>query len=276
MAELSSSFAGWVRVALWVLVGAALAIPFVFGQEGTKPPGSRQPVLSRKLQGRPVLVELFTSEGCSDCPPADALLARLDREQFVRGADAIVLSEHVTYWNHDGWADPFSMEENDERQQEYVDRFHLDSSYTPQAVVDGSLQFVGNNAGAMEQAVQQAAGAAKEPLTIENAHWEKGGVAFTVRTQAGPGAELEAALAENATHRTVTAGENAGRVLHHVSVVRVMKNFGSKAFDGRVLRLADGGLIHGEDAKVPVRLVVFVADRKTGHILAVAEQTLAR
>lgn len=254
-----------------MLVGAALAIPFLFGQAGTKAPGPRKPVLSR-----PVLVELFTSEGCSDCPPADALLARLDREQFVRGADAIVLSEHVTYWNHDGWADPFSMEENDERQQQYVDRFHLESSYTPQAVVDGTLQFVGNNPRAMERAVQLAAGAAKEPLTIEHAHWEKGGVVFAVDSQAGQGAVLEAALAEDATHREVTAGENAGRVLHHVAVVRVMKNFGSKAFDGRALRLADWGLMHGEDAKVPVRLVVFVADRKTGHILGAAEQTLTR
>ncbi|HEU5458105.1 MAG TPA: DUF1223 domain-containing protein, partial [Terracidiphilus sp.] len=164
----------------------------------------------------------------------------------------------------------------DERQSRYVSHFGLSDSYTPQAVVDGRLQFVGNNPFAMVRAVQEAARSSKESLTIENAHWEKGGVEFTVQTTAGNGAELEAALAEDATHREVTAGENAGRVLHHVAVVRVMKNFGAKAFDGRPLRLANGGLMHGEDAKVPVRLVVFAEDRKTGHILAVAEQTLAR
>jgi hypothetical protein len=266
MAELLLHAAGLTRRALWVLLGAGLASLFLFGQTATNPPAKRQPVL----------VELFTSEGCSDCPPADALLARLDREQFVPGADAIVLSEHVTYWNHEGWHDPFSMLENDARQREYVYRFGLQDSYTPQMVIDGRLQLVGSNQNAMVQDIEQAASVAKEPLKIEDAHWVNGGVDFSVRTEAGKHDELEAALAENATHRDVTSGENAGRVLHHVAVVRVLKNFGSKDLDGRTLRLADSSLMHGADAKVPVRLVVFVADRKTGHVLAVAEQTLTR
>ena len=224
----------------------------------------------------PVLVELFTSEGCSDCPPADALLERLDATQAVPGADAIVLSEHVTYWNHEGWQDPFSFDDIDERQTEYVQRFGLQSSYTPQMVVDGATQFVGSNAAALEAALVRAAQTPKQQLAIENAHWDGGAVTFTVRGPAGSNANLFAALAANATQSEVGRGENAGRTLHHVAVVRVIKNFGSKAGDGRALKLSGGSFGHGEEAKDPVRLVVFLADRKNGHVVAVAEQTLSR
>ena len=253
-----------LRLAFWVLIGASLTTLFVFGQPAPQ------------ASPRPVLIELFTSEGCSDCPPADKLLARLDREQFVPGVQAIVLSEHVTYWNHEGWRDPFSMQEIDERQREYVYRFGLQDSYTPQAVVDGAIQFVGNNSTAMVQAVEQAGTAPKESLTILSAHWENGGVDFSVQANAGSAAKLEAALAEDATRVEVASGENAGRTLQHVAVVRVLKDFGQMGLDGHILHLSSSDLMRGADAKVPVRLVVFATDRKTGHVIGVAEQTLSR
>jgi hypothetical protein len=225
---------------------------------------------------RPVLVELFTSEGCSDCPPADKLLAVLDEKQPIAGAHAIVLSEHVTYWNREGWTDPFSLEDMTERQQEYVNRFGLSSSYTPQAVIDGTAQLVGNDARAMDAALEKAATQPKQDVTIADGRWENGGVQFTVRASVDRNARLVAALAANATRERVSAGENAGQTLEHVAVVRVMKSFAAESADGRVLHLAGGPLTHKDEASGPVRLVVFIVDHKTGRVLGAAEQTMTR
>lgn len=222
-------------------------------------------------QSKPVLVELFTSEGCSDCPPADQLLEQLDKTQPITGAHAIVLSEHVTYWDHQGWRDPFSLEEMTDRQKAYASRFNLQDVYTPQMVVDGAAQLVGNNAQALEAALQAAVARPKQELAIENAHWENGAAEFSVRATANSSERLVVALAADATHSEVARGENAGRTLHHVAVVRTMKEFDSDVMDGRVLKLTSGNLPSG-----PVRLVAFAVDHKTGRVLGAAEQTLAR
>jgi hypothetical protein len=232
--------------------------------------------LDAKGQRVPVLVELFTSEGCSDCPPADALLAELDAKQFVPEAEAIVLSEHVTYWDHQGWRDPFSLETMTQRQEEYLRRFGLDSAYTPQMVVDGTNQFVGSNGRALIAAVSKAAAKPKMRLAIENARWDHGVVQFVVRGEKIGGSKLIAVLAANATHSEVARGENAGRTLHHTAVVRAMKVFSSEALDGRPLELPAGLLAQGNEANGPVRLVVFVAEDGHGQVLAAAQQVLVR
>lgn len=224
---------------------------------------------------QPVLVELFTSEGCSSCPPADALLTRLDATQPVAGAQVIVLSEHVTYWDHLGWRDPFSLEAMTEHQQQYSARFGLDDVYTPQAVVDGAAQLVGSDERGLRRAVEQAAAAPKEELSIDSAELSGDSVQFSVRGGANTKSRktmLIAALAQDSAQSTVARGENAGRSLRHVAVVRAMKEMGRDVEDGRALTLKASGTKLTE----PVRLVVFLADSRNGHVLAVAERTIGR
>jgi hypothetical protein len=227
-----------------------------------------------KAQTVPVLVELFTSEGCSDCPPADALLTELDAKQFVPGTEAIVLSEHVTYWDHQGWRDPFSLETMTQRQEEYVRRFGLDSAYTPQMVVDGSSQFVGSNGRALLAAVTKAAAKPKASLAIEGARWDHGVVRFTVRGEKMDGSKLIAVIAANATHSEVARGENAGRTLHHTAVVRAIKQMDGRVADGRPLTLEAGNAQQAGNTDGEMRLIVFETDTGTGRVVAAAEQRL--
>jgi hypothetical protein len=116
----------------------------------------------------PVLLELFTSEGCSSCPPADRLLETLDRTHLIAGAEVIVLSEHVDYWDRLGWKDPFSSPQYSARQYEYSRKFHLDGVYTPQLVVDGKVQLVGSDRSGPIAAIERARREQKIAVAISN------------------------------------------------------------------------------------------------------------
>jgi hypothetical protein len=258
-----------LRSASFALAAALLCgpLPQLSGQSPTGHQAS-QPV--------PVLVELFTSEGCSDCPPADRILGELDARQPVSGVRAIVLSEHVTYWDRQGWRDPFSLDAMTDRQEQYARRFGLDSSFTPQMVVDGTTQFVGGNAKALVAALDKASETSKQPLKIEGARWDHGVAEFSIHGTASKDAKIFAALAIDVTHHEVSSGENKGRTLNHTAVVRAMKEFPGDAADGRPLKLAGGSLSDKNEASGPVRLVVFLVDRKTAHVLGATEQDLPR
>jgi hypothetical protein len=119
-----------------------------------------------------VLIELFTSEGCSSCPPADALLGKLDRSQPVSEADLIVLSEHVDYWNDIGWKDPYSFRDYSDRQVAYAKRFDINSVYTAQMVGDGYMKFVGGDEREATNVFENAAKAEKIPVAFPAVHLE--------------------------------------------------------------------------------------------------------
>lgn len=227
----------------------------------------------------PVLVELFTSEGCSSCPPADALLARLGRTQPVHGADIIALEEHVDYWDRLGWKDPFSSEAATDRQNEYGSAFGDAQVYTPQMIVDGRAQFVGSSDS---DALRAIGAASRTPKPAIQLSWEKDGVlSIHVDPQGNANSpaqhsaqendqRLFLVLAENKLHSDVKRGENAGRALEHDGVVRQLLPVGK--IDNAAAGFSSTVPVHAEREwnRANLRAVVFVQERHTRHIIAAA------
>jgi hypothetical protein len=224
---------------------------------------------------QPVVVELFTSEGCSSCPPADALLLQLDRMQPVPGALVIALSEHVDYWDRLGWRDPFSSPVFSRRQEGYSQRFRLGSLYTPQVVIDGTREAVGNDARRIDEAIRESAKAEKLQIRISSVFTNNQGVPAVhvqVAAQERPAAsgrgKLTVALAENAVVSHVRAGENSGRKLEHVAVVRGLLELGRLNADGAFA--ADIPLTGAFAQWGGRRIIAFVQDQNYGRIRGAA------
>jgi hypothetical protein len=176
-----------------------------------------------------VLVELFTSEGCPHCPDADALLERLYSQQSVQGAEIVPIEEHVDYWDRPEWVDHFSSPSYTQRQKSYADAMDLDSVYTPQMVVDGLVEFVGNNEGRARATISALGHSVAASLHFSPAGLRAGAAAPAqggqVRLQgqditlAGP-ASVYLVLAEDKLSSRVSAGRNAGESWKHSSVAR--------------------------------------------------------
>lgn len=220
----------------------------------------------------PVLVELFTSEGCSSCPPADQLLIQLEQKQPVAGADIIVLGEHVDYWDQNGWRDRFSSSRFTDRQQNYADHFGDRGSYTPQMVVNGSVEFVGNDSGTAIQTIQRAARPSTSPPAIHIARI--GDHLHVAVTGAGPrGVNVLCAITERDLSTHVGDGENRGRELHHTAVVRDLRKLGATR-DGRFE--SDYPLHFSPDWRPEnLRAVIFLQRGNAGEISGAAQIALA-
>lgn len=184
--------------------------------------------LAQDANRKPVLVELFTSEGCSSCPPADLLLEKLDRLQPVPGAAIIVLSEHVDYWNSAAWKDPYSSPLFSRRQQTYARRSNLESVYTPQMIVDGTTEFVGNDGRRAQSAI--AAASKEEKIGVRIAPFPDS-VRIEIDTLPKSAGRREAEVflvqADESGTNEVAGGENKGRRLHHIAMARRIEKLGT-------------------------------------------------
>ena len=218
----------------------------------------------------PVLVELFTSEGCSSCPPADALLAMLDHDQPIQLAEIIVLGEHVDDWDNLGWHDRFSSHQYTERQSQYSARLGVDGVYTPQMIVDGTDQFVGNDSSHARRSITSAAQKIKLSLSLSHPVVDdrkiSASVSLPVSSASTLHGELYAALVDSTDTTDVRNGENGGRRLQHVGVVRNLQRIGSlKDLGAGPLNFS---LNAPDDAKLAeMRVVVFAQQRDQGGVL---------
>jgi hypothetical protein len=218
-----------------------------------------------------VLVELFTSEGCSTCPPADDLLQRIDATQPVPGAQIIVLSEHVDYWNHDGWRDPYSSSFLTDRQSGYVHALGLNTPYTPQMIVDGAAELRANSAGQIVEILEKAAAGIKVPVKISSLRADpKTAGLIHARIEADGAlekhnADIFLAAALDHAESQVLRGENSGRHLAHVAVVQQIVKVGRLEKQKTFAQDVEIKLKPGTDP-ASIRIVCFVQESAFGKV----------
>ena len=232
---------------------------------------------SRDAAPVPVIVELFTSEGCSSCPPADEVLAQLDKTQPVPGAQIIALGEHVDYWNRLGWVDPFSSAEFSRRQSEYADAFSNDSVYTPQMIVDGHDEFAGGSMSRAREAIVRATQTPKANVSlIPSPGSNQNEISLSVqisdlpRMAASQVADVFLAITENNLRSEVPRGENAGRSLRHSAVTRRLDLLGQISPDQNSFKALPTVNLANGWSKSNLRAVVFVQEHSSRRILGAA------
>lgn len=238
-------------------------------------PNSIQRVKKMDSKRTPVIVELFTSEGCSSCPPADDLLAKLEKEQPISEVEIIPLSEHVDYWNRLGWADPYSSEQFTNRQSEYANAFGNGSVYTPQMVVDGHVEFVGNDSRKAYNAITKAALDAKKhvQIGIKQANDTNGSLTLSIEIEplsvSNNGIAVVMAITEAKLFTNVARGENSGRNLKHTAVVRELNIIGKiGSSDKKPFTAQPTVKIANDWKREDLQLVVFAQDSLSRQIYA--------
>ena len=224
-------------------------------------------LLSTAVAQTPVVIELFTSEGCSSCPPADALLVDLSRKTPPSGVKLILLGEHVDYWNYIGWTDRFSSAAFSERQNNYAHELHLATVYTPQMVIDGHLQTVGNGEAEVYRDISKAA-ADPKPAQV-TLQWESPQkLHIAVQSTPPERAKVLLAITEDGLSTAVGKGENGGRTLNHAAVVRQLRELGTVT-NGQFASNVDVAA-HRDWNPANLKAVVLVQQQGSGKILGAA------
>jgi hypothetical protein len=264
-----------------IIISVAISLLAMFSLRHLRAAGAEAGPINDDGSRTPVLIELFTSEGCSSCPPADSLLERLDRSQPARGAELIVLSEHVDYWNDIGWKDPYSSHEYSERQSAYAGHFGLSSIYTPQMVVDGHLEFVGSDERRAAEAIESAMKVTKTPVNISSIrlsddntialHLETGPLSSSFT---GDSADVLIATADDKDESHVSRGENAGRTLRHVAVLRNLVRVGTVTRTDKFSRDVSIRLNNLDSRNI--RLVAIVQEPMAGRVWGVGSTRFSK
>jgi hypothetical protein len=227
----------------------------------------------------PVVVELFTAEGCSSCPPADAFLMQLDARQPVPGAELIVLSEHMNYWN-DSWPDPFASAQLTDRQEDYVHALKLSSPYTPQFIIDGTKEIRLSEPKEIESIFRAAAMSPKIPVSVASIKVEPGNPAhLSGEIEVDGSAEQHKAdvclvLALDRIETKILRGENRGKTLAHVAVVEYLSMVG-KLKPGQKFSQPFRVPLERELATNDARLVIFVQEAGNGKVVGATLQHTA-
>jgi hypothetical protein len=270
---------GWsVKPAVyWLILFGVLLAGVVSAEPGQKQTAANSSAVAgtAAVDAHPILVELFTSEGCSSCPPADALLEKMDRPTAIPGAQFVVLSEHVDYWDHDGWKDPHSSGALTERQNEYVQELRLKTAYTPQFIVDGTSEVRANDGQAANKVFQEAVSAAKIPVRIGEVSIDPGNPSV-VRARIevdgesdSRNADVYVAVALDRVESQVLHGENGGKHLAHVAVVVQLTKVGKLAKGKNFAETVQLKIKPAVDPK-NVRIVAFVQESGPGKVLGAA------
>lgn len=224
-----------------------------------------------------VIVELFTSEGCSSCPPADELLRRVNGRQTAEGELVVGISEHVTYWNRLGWTDPFSSSTYTDRQDRYAGRFGLDSVYTPQMVVNGRQQFVGSNESLLGRALDDQAKQKRISLRILSSDRHDGSIAIHFAASqllSNRPLNIVATVTDDLVTSKVLRGENGGRSLQHVAVARSLTTIATIHEDTDTTINVPWTTSDGTKSGAAHHLILFAQEAGQGAIVGAAAKPI--